>query len=477
MTNEEFRKQAHKFADWMADYYENREDYPVKSQVKPGSIFAALPESAPDNGENIDDIFSDFKSLILPGISHWQSPNFFAYFPANTSYPSVLAEMLTAALGAQCMIWETSPAAAELEEKVMNWLKKLTGLPESWDGVIQDSASTSTLAAILSAREKYSNYSINQSGFKDHLNFRIYCSTEAHSSIEKAVKIAGFGKENLVKIPVDDQQRMQPEKLAAAVEEDLKHGYKPVCVVAALGTTSTVAIDPLEEIAAVCRQHDLWLHIDAAFAGTALLLDEYRWMIKGIEQADSFVFNPHKWMFTNFDCSAYFVKDKGALIRTFEIMPEYLKTKSDNQVNNYRDWGVPLGRRFRALKLWFVLRNFGKSGLQDKIRYHILLADELHEKIQHKSNFEILAPLSLNTICFRFHPPHILEEEKLNKLNDHLLNSINSSGKAYMTHTRIKGKFTIRMVIAQTGVTREHVMNAWDLVEKTAKTTLQELAF
>ena len=476
MTNEEFRKQAHQFADWMADYYENREDYPVKSQVKPGSIYASLPESAPEKGENMEAIFSDFKDLILPGITHWQNPNFFAYFPANTSYPSVLAEMLTAALGAQCMIWETSPAAAELEEKVMNWLKKLTGLPEAWDGVIQDSASTSTLAAILSAREKYSNYDINRNGFKDHLNFRIYCSTEAHSSIEKAVKIAGFGKENLVKIPVDDQQRMQPAKLTSAVDEDLRNGFKPLCVVAALGTTSTVAIDPLEEIAAICKKHDLWLHVDAAFAGTALVLEEYRWMIKGIEQVDSFVFNPHKWMFTNFDCSAYFVKDRGALIRTFEIMPEYLKTKSDNQVNNYRDWGVPLGRRFRALKLWFVLRHFGATGLKEKIKYHIQLAEELHAQIVEKSDYEILSPLTLNTLCFRFHPTHI-EEEKLNKLNEHLLHKINRSGQAYMTHTKINGKFTIRMVIAQTSVTRDHVEKAWALVERSAKESLQEFAF
>lgn len=279
------------------------------------------------------------------------------------------------------MIWETSPAAAELEEKVMNWLKDMLGLPSSFEGVIQDTASTATLASILTAREKSTRYRVNKAGLSKENRLRIYSSTETHSSIEKAVKIAGLGKENLVKVGTDDQLRLDPEKLEMAVKNDINKGFQPMCVVATLGTTGTTAIDPLKETGDVCKSYNLWLHVDAALAGTALLLPEFRWMINGIEHADSFVFNPHKWMFTNFDCSAYFVKDKEALIKTFEILPEYLKTKSRGKVNDYRDWGVPLGRRFRALKLWFVIRNFGVEALQQKVRYHISLAQWLKKTI------------------------------------------------------------------------------------------------
>jgi len=333
METAEFREWAHRLADWMADYYENIESFPVKSQVLPGEIMARLPMLPPVKSENMESIFSDFREIILPGITHWQSPDFYAYFPANGSFPSILGEMLTAALGAQCMIWETSPAAAELEERVMDWLKQMTGLPVSWSGVIQDTASTSTLAAILSARERYFDFRINEAGFASHEGLRVYCSTETHSSIEKAIKIAGIGRQHLVKVRVDEQFRMDADALRKAIINDIELGLKPCCVVATLGTTGTTSVDPLAEIAAICHEYNIWLHIDGAYGGTALLLPEYRWMIKGIEQADSFVFNPHKWMFTNFDCSAYFVKDKESLIRTFEILPEYLKTATRGKVN------------------------------------------------------------------------------------------------------------------------------------------------
>ena len=469
INTQEFRKQAHIFVDWMADYLNDIEKYPVKSQVLPGEIFKQLPDVPPEESETIEKIFSDFQRIILPGITHWQSPNFFAYFPANSSFPSLLAEMLTATLGTQCMIWETSPAAAELEEKVLNWLKSMIGIPENFQGVIQDTASTATLTAILTTREKVSHFNINKKGFTKN-DYRIYCSTETHSSIEKAVKIAGFGKENLVKVPVDDQYRMNVAQLKEAIVHDLDKGLMPLCVVATLGTTGSTAIDPLKEIAKICSTFHLWLHVDAAFAGTALILDEYKWMIEGIEQADSFVFNPHKWMFTNFDCSVYYVKDKDALINTFSIQPEYLKTKTAGKVNDYRDWGIQLGRRFRALKLWFVIRNFGVQGLKEKIRNHIELAEEFENLIIQSKDFEIVTPRTLNLVCFRYKPQNILDEQQLNNLNESLMQKTNKSGKLFITHTKLNGKYTLRLVIGQTRVTKSNVLNAWKLINTIVKT-------
>jgi aromatic-L-amino-acid decarboxylase len=463
----EFRKEAHHFVDWMADYLENIEKLPVKAAPKPGDIYKKIPAVPPDGPETMDHIFHDFQGIILPGITHWQSPNFFAYFPANSSYPSLLAEMLTATLGAQCMIWETSPAAAELEEKVMDWLKKMIGLPDNFQGVIQDTASTATLTALLTARERLTNYQINEYGFINS-NYRIYCSSETHSSIEKAVKIAGFGRKNLVKVPVDEAFRMNTRKLAQAIELDIHNGSQPLAIVATLGTTGSTAIDPLDSIAEIASTNNIWLHVDAAFTGTALILDEYKWMINGIEKVDSFVFNPHKWMFTNFDCSAYFIKDKDSLIKTFTINPEYLKTKISGMVNDYRDWGIQLGRRFRALKLWFVIRSFGVAGLKDKIRYHISLAEQLEQKISCSENFEMVTPRTLNLLCFRYKPENLSDLDQLNSINEELLQKVNLTGKIYITHTKLNGKYTLRMVIAQTNVNESHVNNAWELIQKTA---------
>jgi aromatic-L-amino-acid decarboxylase len=413
----------------------------------------------------MDDIFGDFRRIIMPGITHWQSPNFFAYFPANSSYPSVLAEMITATLGAQCMKWETSPAAAELEEMMMHWLKEMTGLPSGFHGVIQDTASTATLVAILTARERCSGFRVNHSGFEGKGGVRVYCSTETHSSIEKAVKIAGIGSQNLVKVAVDDQFRMDPELLGQAIEADIAKGLVPCCVVATLGTTGCTAIDPLQEIAGICKKYNVWLHVDAAFAGSALILPEYRWMIRGVEDADSFVFNPHKWLFTNFDCSAYFVKDRDSLLNTLQLVPEYLRTMNQGKVNDYCDWGVPLGRRFRALKLWFVIRNYGVEALQEKLRFHIALASEVEDRIRQENDFEILAPRTMNLVCFRYHPEGMEDENELNRLNEELLQKVNKTGKAYLTHTKLNGKYTIRMVIAQTNVERWHVEAALRLIQ------------
>jgi len=465
-TAAEFRAEAHKMADYIADYYEQIENYPVKSQVKPGEILNQLPLLPPGSAESISAIMADFEKIIMPGITHWQNPNFFAFFPANSSYPSVLAEMLTAALGQQGMIWETSPAAAELEERVMEWLKEMCGLPENWTGVIQDTASASTLAALLTAREEATNFTINDDGFQSIDKLRIYCSTETHSSIEKAVKIAGFGRRNLVKISVDKDFALIPEELEKAILKDKNAGYLPVCVIGSIGTTGSTAVDPIQEIGEICQKHNIWFHVDAAFSGTALVLPEMRHFAAGLELADSYVFNPHKWMFTNFDCSAYFVRDPEMLIRTFEILPEYLKTKTRGQVNDYRDWGVALGRRFRALKLWFVIRNFGVEEIRNKIRKHLELARWVANEIEKSADFEILAPVQFSLVCFRLKPINVDDPEKLNKLNELLLLELNASGLVYLTHTKLNGIYTLRMVIAQTYVELKHVEKAWKLIRE-----------
>ncbi|MGE5340582.1 MAG: pyridoxal phosphate-dependent decarboxylase family protein [Candidatus Omnitrophota bacterium] len=468
MDLEEFRKRGYACVDWIVDYFRNIEQYPVKSTVSPRDIFNRLPEHPPETGENFDAIFKDFQEIILPGMTHWQHPSYFAYFNANNSYPSILAELLTAALGAQCMSWQTSPAAAELEERVMQWTGQLIGLPPTFEGVIQDTASTATMCAILSAREKYSDYGVNANGLYRMDRFTVYCSSEAHSSIEKAVKVLGLGRENLRKIAVDERFAMVPEKLEQAICRDKEDGAIPLAVVAAFGTTGSTAIDPLEPIVRICRQHNLWLHVDAAYAGTALVLPEMRGLIRGIEAVDSFVFNPHKWMFTNFDCSAYFVRDREPLIRSLEILPEYLKTREGNRVNNYRDWGIQLGRRFRALKLWFVLRSFGVSGIREKVGNHLRWAQEFASEIDASENFERLAPTPFSVVCFRYKPKGISDTETLNRLNQELMETLNDSGALYLTHTKLNGIFTLRLVIGQTHQEKRHIDAAWQRIQETA---------
>jgi len=468
MKPDEFRKYAHELVEWIAGYMENVEDFPVQSQISPGDIFSKIPDHPPVKPESFDDLIKDLDTIILPGITHWQSPNFFAYFPANVSPPSILAEMLISALGAQCMIWETSPAAAELEEKVMNWLREMIGLPPGFEGVIQDTASTCTLAAILTAREKITGYSFNETGKSEKGTLRVYCSEQTHSSIDKAVKISGIGRRNLIKIPVTNSFSMDPEKLREAIIDDKKKGFLPACVVATIGTTGTGAIDPIRQIGEICRDYGIHLHVDAAMGGTALILPEFQWMTEGKEFIDSFVFNPHKWMFTNFDCSAYFVKDAGSLIKTFEILPEYLKTRTRGKVNDYRDWGVPLGRRFRALKLWSVIRSYGVEGLQNKIREHIKIASELKQMIGKEPDFELLASVVLPVVCFRYCPDGY-NEDQFNRINELLNHRLNDSGKIYLTHTVLRGNYTLRMVTAQTNVSSDHVRKAWELIVETAR--------
>ena len=450
-----FKKASDPIIDWIDHYLKNIADYPVKSKVKPGDIYKQIPVLAPEEAEPMERIISDLEALILPGITHWQHPNFHAYFPANSSVESVLAEFVTAAIGAQCMIWDTSPAAAELEQRMMEWLRDAMGMPGSFEGVIQDSASSASLVALITAREVATEFKSNEEGVPP--NLRVYCSTETHSSIEKAVGVCGIGKRNLVKVAVDKQMRMIPAELEKQIMADLEQNLVPCAVVAAVGTTGTVAVDPLKEIAGICKNFDIWLHVDAAYAGSALLLPEYRWMIEGIEQADSFVFNPHKWLFTNFDCSVYFIKDARLLIRTFEILPEYLKTSSRGMVNDYRDWGVPLGRRFRALKLWFVLRSFGLKGLRERLQAHIRLNEYFCKEVVKIPGIELALEPFLNFSCFRFNPDGLKDPELLNALNDQLLNLLNQRGRVFLTHTKIGGFLTLRMIIGQTYVEKKHV--------------------
>jgi aromatic-L-amino-acid decarboxylase len=468
METEEFRKHAHQFVDWMADYMDNIEDYPVKSQVQPKEIYNQIDSNIPKRGEDIDSIFDDFRKVIIPGITHWQNPNFFAYFQANNSPPSILAEMLTATLGVQGMKWDTSPASTELEERMMEWLRDALGIPKKWVGVIQDSASIATLASILTAREQKSNYQINIAGFEGFANYRIYCSEETHSSIEKGAKIAGIGKNNVIKIPTDDKLAMNPDLLLDSINEDIANGYQPLCIVAAIGTTGTMAVDPLNKIVEISEKLNIWLHVDAAYAGSALLLPEYQELISGIEKADSFVFNAHKWLFTNFDCSVYFVKDKNALVNTFEILPEYLKSKTDGIVSNHSDWGVPLGRRFRSLKLWFVMRYYGLEGLQNKLRFHIELAKWLENEIVKSSEFELVVPRSMNLVCFHFNPQKPYSIKELNNINEELLHNLNATGLIYLTHTKINEIFTLRMSVGQTNIKQSHIEKSWELIRKKA---------
>jgi aromatic-L-amino-acid decarboxylase len=415
-------------------------------------------------------IFQDFEEIILPGMTHWQHPSWFAYFPANNSPPSILAELLTAGMGAQCMIWQTSPAAAELEEVVMEWLRKMLGLPEGMVGVIQDTASTATLVALLSAREKTTGFETNQRGMQDSLT--AYSSEETHSSIEKGVKIAGYGIENLRHIPTDESFAMIPEKLEEAIVVDKNKGLHPTCVVATIGTTSSTAVDPLDAIGKICERQGVWLHVDAAFSGTAAILPEKKWMLRGIERVDSFVFNPHKWMLTNFDCSAYFVKDPETLVRTFEIHPEYLKTGVDAQVKNFRDWGIQLGRRFRALKLWFVLRSYGLEGLQKIVREHIRMAEMFKGWVESHGQFELMAPVTVSLVCFRLNDGR--SDKELDELNRIFLEKLNQTGKLLLTHTTLRGKYALRLVVAARMTGERHVQAAWDLIRSTAEDLLKK---
>ncbi|MEQ9641676.1 MAG: pyridoxal-dependent decarboxylase [Alphaproteobacteria bacterium] len=469
LDNKQFRRHAHELVDWIADYLDNVADYPAKAQVKPGEIAARLPEAPPETAEPMDAILADFRRDILPGMTHWQHPSFFAYFPANNSYESILGELLGAAMGAQGMIWETSPAVTELETRVMQWLAQLLGLGEGWSGVIQDSASSATLCALLTARERATGYAVNEAGLQaQDRPLTVYCSAETHSSIEKGAKIAGFGRANLRQIAADDSYAMRIELLREAIDADIAAGARPAIVIATLGTTGAGGFDDLRAIGEICRTHDIFLHVDAAWAGSACVLPDQRWMLDGIEFADSFVFNPHKWLFTNFDCTAYFVREPDALIGTLTIMRDYLAHREMGQAIDYRDWQVPLGRRFRALKLWFVLRGFGAEGLRQRIGDHIRWAQDLAKQIKASEDFVLEGPNRLALIGLRHAPPGT-DLETQNDLNRRLAEALNDDGRLYLTPGNFKGRAGLRLSIGQTNTTADDVQRAWSLIQEMAR--------
>ena len=466
MTPDEFRRYGHAVVDWIADYHARIESFSVLSQVKPGQIRASLPEDPPAQGETFDAILKDVEQLILPGVTHWQSPNFFAYFPCNASGPGILGDLLSSGLGVQGMLWSTSPACTELETHVMDWLVSMLGLPEkflsssSGGGVIQDTASSAALCALLAGRERATDGSSNKKGATGRLV--AYVSTQTHSSLEKAAMISGIGTDNLRQIGVDDNFAMRPEALARQIKSDLRAGLTPCFVCATIGTTSSNAMDPVAEIGKICRRHNLWLHVDAAMSGTAMLCPEFRHLQSGVELADSYNFNPHKWMFTNFDCNCFWVADRKALIQTLSILPEYLRNQATESgaVIDYRDWHIQLGRRFRSLKLWFVIRHYGVEGLQHHIREHVRLAQEFAEWVRNDDGFELAAPAPLNLVCFR--------HKAGDAANQTIMDRLNRSGDLFLTHTKLNGKLTLRLCVGQTNTEKRHVERAWQRIQEEA---------
>jgi aromatic-L-amino-acid decarboxylase len=467
MTPDEFRRHGKALIDWIADYYEHIEQYPVLSPVAPGEVRAMLPAAPPEQGEPFAAMMADVEQVIMPGITHWQSPNFFAYFPANASFPSILGELLSAGLGVQGMLWQTSPACTELETHVLDWLVDMLGLPETFrstgrgGGVIQDTASSAVLAALLAARERATGYTTVESG--NDLRLRAHCSTQTHSSMAKAAGIAGLGRANVRAIAVDNDYAMRPDELRRQIEADRAAGLLPFFVVATIGTTSSTALDPIRAIGEVCREYGIWFHVDGAMAGAAAVCPEFRALQDGLELADSYAFNPHKWLLTNFDCDCMWVADRAALIRALSILPEYLKNTATEAgaVIDYRDWHVQLGRRFRALKLWFVIRHYGVTGLQAHIRKHVRLAQAFAGWMAVDPRFELAAPAPLNLVCFRL-------RDGGDEANQALLEQLNASGKLYLTHTVLDGKYTLRLSIGGTLTEERHVVGAWEMIRGAA---------
>jgi len=467
MSPDEFRRHGYAVVDWIADYYARVESLPVLSRLEAGQIRASLPPNPPPTGEPFEAMLEDVEKLILPGITHWQSPNFFAFFPCNASGPGILGDLLSSGLGVQGMLWATSPASTELETHVLDWLVEMLDLPRKFlsrntgGGVIQDTASSATLFALLAARERATNFASNQRGCDGRLV--AYTSSQAHSSIEKAVQIAGLGRDNLRLIEVDEHFAMRPQALAVQVEQDRRAGLVPCFVCATVGTTSSNAMDPVADIGRVCREQKLWLHVDAAMSGTAALCPEFRPMHNGLEFADSYCFNPHKWMFTNFDCDCFYVADRTALIRTLSVLPDYLRNQATESgaVIDYRDWQIPLGRRFRSLKLWFVIRHYGVEGLQHHVRRHVALAQQFAGWVRSDARFELAAPAPLNLVCFRL--------KAGDAANQALMEQLNRSGDLYLTHTRLRERLTLRLCVGQTSTEARHVERAWERIREEAQ--------
>ncbi|MDR7414878.1 MAG: pyridoxal-dependent decarboxylase [Armatimonadota bacterium] len=458
---------------WIADYLDHSERYPVLARVRPGEIREKLPPSPPEDPEPFERIFTDFQEILLPGITHWNHPGFFAYFAITGSAPGVLGEVLCAALNVNGMLWRTCPAATELEEVTLDWLRQLLGLPPRF-GIIMDTASVASLCAMAAARESL-GLGIREQGMAgrpDLPRLRIYTSEHAHSSIEKGAIVLGFGQEGVRKIPVDGEFRMRPDALAEAIEEDLRAGWRPAGVVATVGTTSTTSVDPVPEIAEICERYGIWLHVDAAYAGVAAILPEKRHVLAGCERADSLVVNPHKWLTVPIDCSAFYTRRPEVLRRAFSLVPEYLRTPEEDAVN-FMDYGIQLGRRFRALKLWMVLRMFGASGLREMVRRHIALAREFAGWVDEDPDFERMAPVPFSTVCFRARPRGV-PEEALDALNEQLLEAVNRTGEAYLSHTRLDGRLVLRLAIGHLRTEHRHVRRCWELLRERLADLLRE---
>lgn len=486
-----FRAYGHRLIDWIADYLATGEKYPVVAAVQPGDIRRQLPTHPPAQPEPFDRVLDDFERIILPGVTHWNHPAFMAYFAISAPGPGILGELLSGALNVNAMLWKTSPAASELEEVVLDWLRQMMHLPETFSGVLMDTASVASLCAIAAAREALPDYRVRSDGLAgrpDLAPLVLYVSEQAHSSIEKAAIVLGIGQKNVRKIATDGEYRMRPDALREVIESDLQAGLKPFCVIATVGTTSTTSVDPIQEIAPLCRRYDLWLHIDTAYAGSAAILPEYRHILDGSEAADSLVVNPHKWLFTPFDFSVLYCRNLETLRAAFSLVPDYLRTSEGEQVRNYMDYGIQLGRRFRALKFWFVVRYFGVEGLQRRLRDHIRLAQTFAGWVDRHPAFERVAPAPFSTVCFRWAPPVLARalagappseqgpiDARIDRANEQLLESVNRTGRVYLSPTKLQGRFVLRLAVGNIRTADSHIQQAWSLLCEHAKTLETDL--
>ena len=465
----QFASAAAEVVRWIDEYFREAERYPVLAQVRPGQVLERLPAAPPEEPEPFQAVWEDFQRVILPGVTHWNHPAFFAYFAITGSAPGVLGELVSAALNVNAMLWRTCPAATELEQVVLDWLRQMLGLPPQF-GVLMDTASVATLCAVAAAREslELGIRTRGMAGRPDLPRLRLYTSEQAHSSVEKAAIVLGFGQEGVRKIPTDAEYRMRPDALEEALREDLRAGWRPACVVATVGTTSTTSVDPVDQIAQVCERYGVWLHVDAAYGGAAAILPEMRWVLHGCERADSFLVNPHKWLFTPIDCTAFYTRRPEALRGAFSLVPEYLQTPLSDAVN-FMDYGVQLGRRFRALKLWMVLRMFGVRGLQEALRKHLQLARQFAEWVDSSEEFQRVAPVPFSTVCFRHRAPGLSPEEA-NRFNERLLEAVNATGQAYLSHTVLRGQYVLRLAVGNLRTELRHVRRCWELLQEHART-------
>ncbi len=470
VSPEEFRRTAHEVVDWIADYLEHPERYPVRSRVAPGEIRNRLEASPPAAPAELSGIFDDFKTQLMDGITHWNNPGFFAYIANTGSYPGVIGELLAAGLNVNGMLWATSPAVTELEEVSLSWLKQLIGLEGDWFGEITDTASVSTFYALAAARERCDPESRAKGlyGRADQPRLRVYCSDQAHSSVDKAVISLGIGHDNLVRVSVDENFRMRTDELARLMAADKEAGFSAMAVVATVGTTSTTSVDPVAEIVRIAAEYGAWVHVDGAYGAAAAVVPEMRYVIDGVSGADSLVINPHKWLFTQVDCSALYVRDSEALKRAFSLRPAYLTTKHQDKVVNLMDYGIQLGRRFRALKLWMVLRAFGSEGIAERLRYHCELARDLAGMVHYEGGWELMAPVNMSVVCFRYAPSGV-SEDALDRINAEILERVNASGVAFLSHTQLNGRYSLRVAIGNIRTSGEHITSTWQVLREAAR--------